>query len=84
MTVVCDLISATSTEKHNNHKKPVGEGPKTLFRGIFAASQVQAPVFKLNTINNEQIKALVDLFHVIMRDVVRLDTNFEDHGSLLS
>ena len=58
--------------------------PKTLFRGIIAASQVPAPVFKLNTINDEQIKALVDLFHVIMRDVVRLDTNFEDHGSLLS
>jgi len=28
--------------------------------------------------------ALVDLFHVIMRDVVRLDTKFEDHGSLSS
>ena len=56
---------------------------KTLFCGIFAASQVPAPVFKLNTHNGEQIKALVDLFHVIMRDVVRLDTEFDDQGSLL-
>ena len=37
----------------------------------------------LNTHNDEQIKALVDLFHVIMRDVVRLDTEFDDQGSLL-
>ena len=110
MPVVCDLISAISTEKHNNHMKVLrsllwSDSSDNLVKSPFVSfqspnllekdlkhsfvvfllgSQVPAPVFKLNTLNDEQIKALVDLFHVIMRDVVRLDTEFDDHGSLLS